>query len=1119
MKKCLSLLLALVMVLGLLGSAAARDTGRTTAESVDFVILSTTDMHGKCWDVNVLTDGSETNTMLRVSTAVSQYRQSYGENMLVIDNGDLYQGTPVSVVQLGKITSGESQLPPAMALCLAHIGYDVSVLGNHEFNYPWTTMSKAYAYLEENNVPVITANLYYDGTDGVHARGENVFTPYQIKTFQLNGKTHKIGILGFENTDCSRWDVPDNYPGMVFAHPDNEKLSMAWEAQRYIPRMKAEGCEFIIVSYHSGTGSTTGELVFGQNTEGQVSRMIAECQDIDMVIAGHDHSSGYSNTYLKDKNGKDVLVVNGGGQQLTQSVFTFTEDAQGALQYTVKDTRNLSLSGFAVDTALKEQLQPYADMAVEYVNQTAGTAVGTWDTSSDYYLRQTDTMDLINAAQMDYGTKYMARKYDTQEKRDALYAATGLDHIDVDLSSTSAVTNNNYYVRPGVITMKTIVQMYKYDNNVLYLLPLTGQQIKDILEQNASTRLKATVRNGQVVYSTIGENFTNPVFGGLSFTYDMYQPEGSRVIIDGFSNGRTFALDKTYVVACNSYHLGNPGCGFGAYATTDSVWNQNDDLAGGNVQEVLMEYIRDKGEISTDPFTWTWKLDYTGDTSAPNELTGDFAARKITAQELAEGDRIVLYYDAEGTLIGTDPAADDRRLEAVDATVYQDYIAASGKAAIFTVGLADAENGCYTLQNEKGYLTAGQTGSSLGFGAEAGELAQWKFVPAEGGYHIMSVGANYNGNYNQAIEWYSGFTTYGVKDTPIYLFNIYRLEDTARRVSQLTDGRKYVIYYDEENLCLADSENNGGLGGVQNTVSGDFLMLPAAEGTLIVTANIDPQGRIDFVTENGRHLTSRPTGNGLELTEQAGENELSLWTPVAVAGGFHVMNVGANYNGNHNQALEYYGGKFTTYGVKDTGAYLFNFYELAQEQTPVQENPFTDVKEGKYYYEAVLWAYYHEPQITSGKSDTLFGVKSPCTREQIVTFLWKAYGAQEPTLTENPFPDVKEGKYYYKAVLWAKEKGITSGMNDGSFGVGKTCNRGDVVMFLWVAAGRPAPKSGENPFEDVKQGKYYYEAVLWAVENGITGGTSDTTFSPKKTCTREQIVTFLYAAMGKKKAC
>ena len=1109
MRKCLSLLLALMLVLGLLPAAVtAEDT--PAPETVDFVILSTTDMHGKCWDKNVLTDAAETNTMLRVSTAVSQFRQNYGENMLVIDNGDLYQGTPVSVVQLGKITSGESELPPAMALCLAHIGYDVSVLGNHEFNYPWTTMRKAYDYLEENQVPVVTANLYYDGTDGIHARGENVFTPYLIKTFELNGQTHKIGVLGFENTDCSRWDVPANYPGMVFAHPDNEKLSMAWEAQRYIPQMKAEGCEFIIVSYHSGTGSATGELVFGQNTEGQVTRMIAECEGIDMVIAGHDHSSSYSNNYFKDKNGKDVLVVNGGGQQLTQSVFTFSLDGEGKLQYAVKDTRNLTLSNYAVDTALKEKLQPYADMAVEYVNQTAGTAVGTWDTSFNYYLQQTDTMDLINAAQIDYGSKYMEQKYDTEEKRAALYAATGLDHIDVDMSSTSAVTNNNYYVRPGPLTMKTIIQLYKYDNNVLYLLPLTGQQIKDILEQNASTRLKATVRNGEVVYSTIGENFTNPIFGGLSFTYDMYQPEGSRVIIDGFSNGRAFALDKTYVVACNSYHLGNPGCGFGSYTTTDSVWNQNDDLAGGNVQEVLLEYIRDKGEISTAPFTWTWKLDFTGDTSTPNELTGDFAARKITAEELAEGDRIVLYYNAESTVIGTDPAADDRRLEAVDATMFQDYIAASGKAAVFTVGVADAENGYYTLQNEKGYLTAGQTGSSLGFGAEAGVLAQWKFVPAEGGYHVMSVGANYNGNYNQAIEWFSGFTTYGVKDTSIYLFNVYRLTDTARRVSELTDGRKYVIYFDEESLCVADSENSGGLGGVQNTVSGDFLMLPAAEGTLIVTANIDAQGRIDFVTESGRHLTSRPTGNGLELTEQAGENELSLWIPVAVNGGFHVMNVGANYNGNHNQALEYYGGKFTTYGVRDTGAYLFNFYELAQEEAPFR---FEDVNDpSKYYYKHVYWAY--ERGITGGMDETHFGPNEFCTREQVVTFLWAAAGRPAPTSTENHFTDVKPGKYYEKAVLWAIEKGITKGMDATTFGVGQNCTRAQVVTFLWAASEKPEITSAGNPFADVPGGAWYEKAVLWAVENRITSGTGDGKFSPNDTCTRAQIVTFLHVAMG-----
>ena len=947
MKKTFAIVLALTLLLGLLPVPASA----AGSESVDFAVLSTTDMHGKCWDKNVLTDAAETNNMLRVSTAVSQIRQTYGENMLLIDNGDLYQGTPVSVVQLGKITSGESELPPAMALCLGQIGYDVSVLGNHEFNYPWTTMTKAYSYLETQGVPVITANLYYDGTDGVHARGENVFTPYLIKTVTLNGTAHKIGVLGFENTDCSRWDVPENYPGMVFAHPDNTELSMAWEAQRYIPEMQAEGCEFIIVSYHSGTGSASGELVFGQNTEGQVSRMVAACENIDMVIAGHDHSSSYSNTYLKDKNGKDVLVVNGGGQQLTRSVFTFSEDEDGKLQYSLKQTANLSLGTYAVDTALKEQIRPYAEMAEEYVNQAAGTAVGEWDTSSNYYLEQTDTMDLINCAQIDYGSKYMALKYDTPEKKAALFEATGLDHLDVDLSATSAVTTNSYYVRPGPLTMKTIIQMYKYDNNVLYLLPLTGAQIKAILEQNASTRLKATVREGKVTFSTIGEDFTNPIFGGLNFTYDMYQPEGSRVVIEGFSDGRAFDPAKTYVVACNSYHLGNPGCGFGDYSTADSVWNQNDDLAGGNVQEVLLEYIRDKGEISADAFTWTWKLDYTGDPGEEPPLTGDVIG--TYTDTLEDGDQILIYNDAEGAVVGLAPVG--ARLAPVSAVVSGDKLGTSDRAAVFTVRYVDEQKTNFTLQSESGYLTSGAAGNSLSWSETASDLSEWYLKP--------------------------------------------------------------------------------------------------------------------------------------------------------VTGGFHVMNVGAAYNNNHNQALEYYQDGFTTYGEKTNGAYLFNFYRLGAGPAQL----FDDVQdENAYYYTPVYWAV--EKGITDGTDDTHFSPDMTCTREQVVTFLWRAGGKQAPGSGNNPFTDVPEGIWYAEPVLWAVGKGVTDGVGDGLFGVGMPCTRAQVVTFLWRAAGEPAPEATSHPFADVEHGSWYETAVLWAVENGVTDGTGDTTFSPDMTCTRAQVVTFLYRA-------
>ena len=171
---------------------------------------------------------------------------------------------------------------------------------------------------------------------------------------------------------------------------------------------------------------------------------------------------------------------------------------------------------------------------------------------------------------------------------------------------------------------------------------------------------------------------------------------------------------------------------------------------------------------------------------------------------------------------------------------------------------------------------------------------------------------------------------------------------------------------------------------------------------------------------------------------------------------------------------------------------------------------FSDVKEGAYYYDPVMWAV--DNGITSGAGDGVFSPKKVCTREQVVTFLWKAAGAPRPESSQNPFTDVKSGKYYYNAVLWAVENGITSGSSAAKFGVGKPCTREQVVSFLWKALGSPAPAGTESPFTDVKPGKYYFNPVLWAVENGITSGATPTTFGVGRSCTRAQIVTFLYKA-------
>ena len=169
--------------------------------------------------------------------------------------------------------------------------------------------------------------------------------------------------------------------------------------------------------------------------------------------------------------------------------------------------------------------------------------------------------------------------------------------------------------------------------------------------------------------------------------------------------------------------------------------------------------------------------------------------------------------------------------------------------------------------------------------------------------------------------------------------------------------------------------------------------------------------------------------------------------------------------------------------------------------------PFDDVTAGDYYYDPVVWALVN--RITAGISPTSFAPYDSCLRSQVVTFLWRANGS--PVVdAENPFEDVKPGDYYYNAVLWAVQQGITSGLDESHFGPNDPCNRSQVVTFLWRAAGSPAPQSDRNPFTDVDPAQFYCKAVLWAAENGIAYGLDAHSFGPNDPCNRSQVVTFLY---------
>ena len=210
------------------------------------------------------------------------------------------------------------------------------------------------------------------------------------------------------------------------------------------------------------------------------------------------------------------------------------------------------------------------------------------------------------------------------------------------------------------------------------------------------------------------------------------------------------------------------------------------------------------------------------------------------------------------------------------------------------------------------------------------------------------------------------------------------------------------------------------------------------------------------------------------------------------------------------------GNAYEGYTFRCNSSRLSYFYDeeswsvLSEEELSLyREFRFIDVTDpNDYFYEPVYWAVANG--ITTGKTDTTFDPWGTCMRSQIVTFLWRYYGEPEPTAS-NPFTDVKESDGFYKAVLWAVENGLTTGKTPTTFDPWGPCTRAQVVTFLWRAAGKPAPSTTAK-FKDLEKDAYYVDAVSWAVEKGITKGTTDTTFSPYTACKRAQVVTFLYRA-------
>jgi len=375
----------------------------------------------------------------------------------------------------------------------------------------------------------------------------------------------------------------------------------------------------------------------------------------------------------------------------------------------------------------------------------------------------------------------------------------------------------------------------------------------------------------------------------------------------------------------------------------------------------------------------------------------------------------------------------------------------------------------------------GANGLSLsGAKEDAAPAAVWSITSAEGGYAVQDL----NGNYMTV-----GSDAAGITDAPTALMLNY-------------NGSTWTI---------------SGNGAYLNHFGGSGST--CAAGWLDSTAAADSGSQWDIyqvsttTAENGTKITFTGVGAG-ETYVQIG----SVMYSITVTGGEqpHEHSFGA-WTVTTEPSCTDAGEELRTCACGETEkreipALGHDFVNgECNRCDAVMASSFEDVPVGSYFFDPVEWAV--EKRITAGTSATTFSPDNTVTRAEAVTFLWRAAGEPEPTATVNPFGDVTEADYFYKAVLWAVEKDITYGLSTTSFGPYATANRSQIVTFLWRARNKPAV-SGDNPFSDVSEGDFFYQAVLWAVAEGITAGVSETQFGGNNHCSRAQMVSFLYRTLA-----
>lgn len=526
-------------------------------------VLATSDLHGNIYNYDYATGKTPGTSqgLAKVSSFVKEVR-NYNSNVILSDNGDLIQGTPL--VYYYDMLDKTTAYP--MTKVMAAMGYDTWTLGNHEFNYGLTTLNRIINEAKAGGIDVLSANTY-------NKADENFVEPYYTKDFTINGKSVTVGILGLTTKTIPSWENPSNYQDLHF----NDLVD---EAKKWVPEMKNKGVDYIIVTAHSGEEKASDTI-----PENQIIALAQKVSGIDAIVAGHAHSL-LNDLTLKNPDGKIVPVVEPGkyGQNVSRININF--DSQGTFKGLV--TSNVSMNDYNEDPEIVKLAQPYQDKTLEYVQTVLGKSTDVFTGEGQLY-KATPIMELINRVQKEA-------------------AGTQL--------SIAAPLSSSAYIPKGDVTIQNVMSVYVYEN-FLYGIKMTGKQLKQWLEYSARYYKQVEAPTDSISKDTdLGVmDYNLDQLYGATYTIDLTEPactidpktgqvvSGSRIKNLKY-NGNLIKDTDVFTVAINNYRY-NGGGGFmkaaGLSSTDPSIVTYDSAKAlgdDGQVRSLMMSYIKNMGTIS-----------------------------------------------------------------------------------------------------------------------------------------------------------------------------------------------------------------------------------------------------------------------------------------------------------------------------------------------------------------------------------------------------------------------------------------------------------------------------------------------------------------------------------------